>query len=73
MQCNIDQKGRRARLLTGVITDFIGSGLLIAGLVTGERALIVAGVVVTLIGMFVIFEGAKGWCALRAMGVKTPL
>lgn len=24
-------------------------------------------------GMFVIFEGAVGWCAVRAMGFKTPI
>ena len=24
-------------------------------------------------GGFVVFEGAAGWCALRAMGVRTPV
>ena len=29
--------------------------------------------VVSGVGLFVIFEGVKGWCALRAVDVKTPL
>jgi hypothetical protein len=25
------------------------------------------------VGMFMVLEGIFGWCALRAMGVKTPV
>jgi len=32
---------------------------------------IVAGAAVTVAGLFMIFEGIKGWCAVRAMGFKT--
>jgi len=73
MQCNIDQRGRKARIITGVIIDLIGVAVLVAGIVTGQLALIIAGGVTAGAGMFVIFEGVKGWCALRAIGVKTPL
>lgn len=73
MQCNIDQRGRKARIITGVIVDLIGVALLVAGIATGQLALIIAGSVTVGAGLFVIFEGVKGWCALRAVGVKTPL
>lgn len=61
LTCNIDQRGSRARLQVGVITDVVGVSLL------------VAGVALSVAGGFMIFEGARGWCALRAFGIKTPL
>ena len=73
MQCNIDQRGRKARIITGVIIDLVGVALLVTGIATGQLALIIAGGVTSGAGVFVIFEGVKGWCALRAVGVKTPL
>ncbi|MEI6083385.1 MAG: hypothetical protein WCS70_03695 [Verrucomicrobiota bacterium] len=73
MQCNIDQRGRTARIVTGAIIDLVGAALLVAGILTGGLELIVAGAVVSGAGMFVIFEGVKGWCVLRAAGIKTPL
>jgi hypothetical protein len=73
MQCNIDERGRRARLVSGIITDALGVGVLVAGIVAERTELIVAGAVCMGIGTFMVFEGVKGWCALRALGVKTPL
>ena len=73
MQCNIDQSGRKERNITGVIIDLIGVSVLVTGIATGQLALIIAGGVTSGAGMFVIFEGVKGWCVLRAVGVKTPL
>jgi hypothetical protein len=60
-------------LLAGIVFDVCGAGLLLAGVLTGTLWLIITGGVVSVSGAFMIFEGAKGWCALRAMGVKTPL
>jgi hypothetical protein len=73
MECNIDQRGRKARLLTGIVVDLAGTVLLILGSAWDQSGLLIAGVVVTLVGIFVIFEGVKGWCALRALGFKTRM
>jgi len=66
MQCNIDQRGRKARLVTGAIVDAAGIFAIMAGFVF-------IGVFLCLAGGFMIFESAKGWCALRAMGFKTRM
>jgi len=75
MICNIDAKGRRFRLMSGI-------ACLIIGLATAAMAiifqymtapLVFTGVTVALCGGFQIFEGLKGWCVLRAMGIKTRL
>lgn len=73
MQCNIDQRGRKARLIGGIIVGALGVVLLVLGILRDDTAHLVAGGIVILAGVFMIFEGLKGWCALRAMGVKTPL
>lgn len=33
----------------------------------------ITGAFLVLAGVFQIFESRKGWCALRAMGIKTRL
>jgi hypothetical protein len=73
LTCNIDQRGRKARLISGIVVDACGAGLIVAGVLTGATWMIVVGAVASASGTFMIFEGAKGWCALRAMGMKTPL
>jgi hypothetical protein len=77
MQCNIDAKGKATRLIVGAIFLIIGIVLLALALtdVFGGMASIVAIIAVAMIvsGAFGIFEGAAGWCALRAMGFKTRL
>jgi hypothetical protein len=66
LACNIDQRGRKARLISGAIAG-------VAGIVAVFFGWIVAGVALLIAGGFMIFEGAKGWCALRALGFKTRL
>ena len=73
MKCNIDQRGRRSRILTGAIVDLVGVGLIAAGFVSRDENMYAAGVVLMVAGSFIIFEGVRGWCVLRAMGIKTPL
>jgi hypothetical protein len=34
--------------------------------------MLITGIVLCITGPFMIFEAAHGWCALRAMGIKTP-
>ncbi|MCG3146705.1 MAG: hypothetical protein PCFJNLEI_00139 [Verrucomicrobiae bacterium] len=59
--------------MTGIITDAVGIGLVVAGLVSDTVAVIVVGTITAGVGLFVIGEGVSGWCVLRALGVKTPL
>lgn len=74
-ECNIDAKGKTARLVSGVISVF--AGLVIAGLLATQTVtlgigwLTVAGL--TLGGAFAIYEARAGWCIVRAMGIRTPL
>ena len=70
--CNIDQRGRKIRFVSGILFDGCGAALLVWGLLTGGVGLIVGGVALSLVGGFVMFEAARGWCALRALGIKTP-
>ena len=70
MHCNIDKKGRRVRALGG-------SGLLVAAVLCawgleGSIAPSVIAIVLGGTGLFCLFEAAKGWCVLRALGIKTP-
>ncbi len=73
MQCNIDQRGRKARIVTGAAVDGVGAVMILAGALRTETWLIVAGAVVSVAGLFMIFEGVKGWCVARAMGFKTRI
>jgi hypothetical protein len=73
MQCNIDQLGRRIRIISGYISCVGAVLLAIVGLL--DRALlfwflVFAGLLLAS-GLFQIFEGKKGWCVVRAMGIKT--
>jgi hypothetical protein len=73
VECNIDQSGRKARIVTGAMVDVVGAVLILAGVLRSETSFIVAGAVVSLAGVIMIFEGAKGWCVVRAMGFKTRI
>ena len=60
---NLDYRGRMAR---GVI----GALCLIAGIiVAGDFTL--WGLVLVVAGLFAIFESIRGWCLLRAFGIRT--
>ena len=74
MQCNIDSKGKALRLIYGLL--MIAAGLLVAAL--GAAAVLSSwwvwalAVFLLLAGGFGVFEARAGWCAVRAMGFKTP-
>lgn len=71
MKCNIDARGKRTRLIAGIVTVAAGG---IAFLVIGPGPVgTVIGVSSLVGGGFMIFEGWAGWCAVRALGFKTPL
>jgi hypothetical protein len=60
---NISHRGRIAR---GVI----GSLCLIAGIVVVDYKFSL-GIVLVSAGLFAIFESLRGWCLVRACGIKT--
>jgi hypothetical protein len=70
---NIDQRGKKARLKGGIIAALCGIVLMIWGALAGSRTMLVIGILLLITGAFMIFEGARGWCALRAIGIKTPM
>ena len=73
LACNIDRRGQKARVVGGVMVDLAGVGLVVIGVLTGSQGALTGGVLLCVTGSFMVFEGARGWCALRAMGIKTPM
>ena len=75
MECNIDQQGRLARLYTGIFAIAVGIAIALLTYLSVIPAALgwiaVAGSVFG--GAFAIFEARKGWCIVRAVGIKTPL
>jgi len=79
LACNIDSKGKAVRLRMGLIELAVAavvaaiSGVLVrspVGSPIGWAGWAIAGIL-TLVGLFSIFEARAGWCALRALGFRT--
>tara|TARA_B100001113_G_scaffold121973_4_gene99620 strand:- start:4315 stop:4542 length:228 start_codon:yes stop_codon:yes gene_type:complete len=75
MECNIDDRGKAARLIGGLAGLAFGMALVsllildvLSGLVVSSAA---AGAIFG--GAFAIFEARAGWCVVRAMGFRTLL
>lgn len=62
---NIDGKGRFVRAV-GALALLVGAGF-------GFTVSVWLGVALLASGLFVAFEAARGWCFLRACGIKTKL
>ncbi len=74
MQCNINARGKRIRLINGIVTIVIGVVLMFALAIRSEGWVAWATTIAVLAGgAFMIFEARAGWCAIRAMGIKTPI
>jgi hypothetical protein len=75
MRCNIDARGRLARLICGILTLIASITLVVLSSIAVLTAwwwwLIAA--LLAIGGGFQIFEAATGWCIMRAMGFKTPM
>jgi hypothetical protein len=63
---NIDRKGRIFRLLLGI-------ALMVAGLLVFFSYSLWLGAILFISGVFGLFEAARGWCLMRACGIKTRL
>ncbi|HVU06960.1 MAG TPA: YgaP-like transmembrane domain [Verrucomicrobiae bacterium] len=62
---NLDHRGRRARGVMGAL-------MLIAGIVIVDYVFWL-GIVFVAAGLFAIFEAIRGWCLMRACGIRTKL
>jgi hypothetical protein len=65
MQCNIDSKGRWLRGINALL--LIGAAVLSWWMKWPLWIAIALGA----IGLFCGYEALKGWCVLRACGIKT--
>ena len=74
LTCNIDRRGKIARLVYGAVLLIAGGVLLFAWAIPqGSAWAWVITVACLLGGAFAVFEAWAGWCVMRAMGVRTPL
>jgi len=74
LTCNIDSRGKALRMIMGLIFLLDGITLMFAwGWRTGSHIVWITSIVMIVAGAFMIFEARNGWCALRAMGMKTPV
>ena len=63
---NINRQGRIARGVVGSL--FLIPGIIIAGDIKWW-----AGLFLVVPGLFAIFEAVRGWCIVRACGLKTKV
>jgi len=65
LQPNLDRRGRLVRGF-GAVCVFIAAGFVFPVCVW-------AGLALAAFGAFMMFEALRGWCAVRACGIKTKL
>ena len=71
VRCNIDEKGRRFRMITGVVCALLALALFMAAWAAESGALAVGGVITALAAALCIGQAMAGYCVLRGLGVKT--
>lgn len=72
--CNIDQRGRTVRLVMAALLESVGILLGVLWYLEWTPAWSIwPAAAVWVSGMFVLLEALVGWCAVRAMGFKTPI
>jgi hypothetical protein len=74
LTCNIDAKGKVARLVWGIllIVAAVGGAVWWAAEGNSWGPWVVVGFLAAS-GAFAVFEARAGWCVVRAMGFKTPI
>jgi hypothetical protein len=74
LACNIDARGKAARFRIGLVLLALAAVIALSWAVPARST---AGFLVTaalaLAGGFSLFEARAGWCAVRAMGLRTRI
>ncbi|QOV91370.1 hypothetical protein [Humisphaera borealis] len=74
LTCNIDAKGKVARLIFGLIMIAVGIVTAVFWAVgTGGWLPWTVSAALVAFGAFGVFEARAGWCVMRAMGFKTSM
>ena len=74
LTCNIDSRGKRARLVYGIILLVVGAALIFFWALPQQEILAwIFGGICLAMGGFAVFEARAGWCVMRAMGFKTRM
>jgi hypothetical protein len=74
LTCNIDARGKAARLRIGIAGIALGIVMLLGwALPVGGTIAWVATAAVLAGASFSVFEARAGWCVVRAMGFRTPV
>jgi hypothetical protein len=74
LRCNIDRRGKAARLIWGLLLLVAGSLILFGKALPSGSTWAWAGVIICFAaGAFALFEALVGWCIVRAIGFKTPM
>ena len=69
--CNINARGKRTRLIIGLLLLLAAILAGIVGWWKGSPLFFIFSGILAVAGGFSVFEAAAGWCAVRAMGFKT--
>lgn len=73
LTCNIDRRGRIVRAVSGGVSLALGVAVLVLGVGLAGWLRWGGGVLLAALGAFQLFEAWKGWCAVRALGYRTPI
>ncbi len=73
LACNINRKGRWFRAVSGVLVIAVAGGIALADSSWSPTLRWAIAGVLALLGAFQIFEASMGWCAVRALGFRTPI
>lgn len=73
MKPNIDQKGRIARAISGLLCIAFGVAVWLMGWPESLAYRCVVSVIAIVAGAFQLYEAKRAWCITRACGFKTPM
>jgi hypothetical protein len=73
MQCNIDDRGRSARRWTGVACAVVAALLLALAALWWHAGLAITAGGFAAGAALCFWQAHKGYCVVRAMGIKTPV